>query len=81
MQPPSSPLSATPQGWTKEEIIAWRHRIGMTQAAAAEVLGVHLHAYKKWEYGDRRVSATVRRLAEVIERSRPDKSGEGGRSK
>ncbi|WP_158933118.1 DNA-binding transcriptional regulator [Acidisphaera sp. S103] len=72
MQPPSTP-SSNPQGWTKEEITAWRHRIGMTQAAAAEVLGVHLHAYKKWEYGTRRVSVPMRRLAESIERDRLNK--------
>ncbi len=81
MQPPSSRLSPNPQGWTKEAITAWRHRLAMTQADAATALGVHLHAYKKWEYGDRRVSVTVRRLAEAIERDRSDKSGEVGGSK
>ena len=56
--------------WAPEDLVAWRRRLDLSQAQAAEVLGVHVHALKNWEYGKRRISMVVRRLAEAIERER-----------
>lgn len=41
------------------EIKRARGTLGLSQQKMADVLGVHLMTYIKWEYGDRAVSAAV----------------------
>lgn len=48
----------------------WRERNGLTQARAAELLGVSLRSLQEWEHGrrpGRSVDALVRRLVAVLD--------------
>ena len=40
------------EGMDNTELRAWRKAKGMTQPIAAELLGVSLATYKRWEHGD-----------------------------
>jgi putative transcriptional regulator len=38
---------------TKEQVVAARHDAGMTQQQAADLLGVNIRSWKRYEYGER----------------------------
>ena len=40
---------------TPEQLKAWRKTEGLSQTKAAEVAGVKLRAWARWEHGDREV--------------------------
>jgi len=40
---------------TPEEIRNWRESAGLTQQQAADIAGVDLRSWQRWEYGERRV--------------------------
>jgi len=40
---------------TPEEIRDWREARDLTQAEAADIAGVDLRSWQRWEYGERRV--------------------------
>lgn len=42
--------------WTPEDLKAWRVRLGMTQAAAAEALGISRRSYIDREKPETRIS-------------------------
>lgn len=46
----------TDQAWTNEDLRAWRHRLGLTQAEAARALGITHRGYQKREAGDTPIS-------------------------
>ncbi len=56
--------------WTADDLRAWRGRLGLTQAMAADAFGVHLHALKNWEGGRRPVGPIIKRFAAALERER-----------
>ena len=41
-------------------------RLGLSQDGAAEMLGVTIHAYKKWRNGSRNPEGSALRLLEVL---------------
>jgi transcriptional regulator with XRE-family HTH domain len=49
-----------------EELRRLRERLGWTQGALADALGVHRVTVAKWEAGDRGIPEPVARLAERI---------------
>lgn len=51
--------------------VAWRKRVGLTQAELAETLGVNLSAVKKWEGGERKLPPYIGLLMAAIERRLP----------
>jgi DNA-binding transcriptional regulator YiaG len=53
---------------TGADVRAWRQRLGLTQAQAAEALGVSDRAIRAWERGDYEPGKPVARLMEAIER-------------
>ena len=55
-------------GWTREDLRAWRERLGWTQQRAADELCMHLYALRNVELGKRPVRGQTRLLAELIER-------------
>lgn len=52
---------------TPAEMQEWRARLGITQARAAEMIGVSARAVKYWEAGQRSIPATVERLCAALE--------------
>ena len=52
------------------EIKRWRKRLGITQARAAELLGVSLRAIKYYESGERQPRESVLRLAAMIRKEK-----------
>lgn len=46
-----------------DDLKAWRKRHGLTQAMAAQVLGLGLTGYQRQEYGERAVSTQTTLLA------------------
>lgn len=40
---------------TSLAILAWREAHGLSQADAAEIAGVELRTWQRWEYGEREV--------------------------
>ena len=51
--------------WTRDEIIAWRQRLGLSQADFASRLGVRQQTVSEWEtgkYAPRGASLTVLRM-------------------
>lgn len=42
------------------DLVAWRHREGLSQADAAEIAGVDLRSWQRWEYGERAVPQWLR---------------------
>src|ERR1700730_14049290 len=55
---------------TADDLKAWRARLGLTQAMAADAFGVHLHALKNWEGGRRPVATIIKRFAAALSRER-----------
>jgi transcriptional regulator with XRE-family HTH domain len=55
-------------GWTREDLRAWRERLGWTQQRAADELRMHLYALRNVELGKRPVRGQMGLLAELIER-------------
>jgi DNA-binding transcriptional regulator YiaG len=53
---------------TPTDVRAWRQRLGLTQAQAAEALGVSTRAIQAYEGGDYEPGKPVVRLMEAIER-------------
>ena len=53
--------------WPPEEFKAWRKRLGLTQAAAAEELGVTRRAIVHYERGARAISKMVRLACAAVE--------------
>lgn len=53
--------------WPPEEFKAWRKRLGLTQAAAAEELGVTRRAIVHYERGARSISKMVRLACAAVE--------------
>ena len=53
--------------WPPEEFKAWRKRLGLTQAAAAEELGVTRRAIVHYERGARSISKVVRLACAAVE--------------
>ncbi|MBY6265103.1 XRE family transcriptional regulator [Azospirillum sp. 412522] len=51
-------MQGTPEvpEWTPEDLKAWRGRMGMTQAAAADVLGISRRSYIDREKPEARIS-------------------------
>ena len=47
---------------TKEMVILARQKSGLSQAKAAAVVGCHLKAYQKWEYGTRAITPGLFKL-------------------
>jgi len=46
----------------------WRKRLGITQVAAAELLGVSERAVSRYENDERSISKTIALLAAYVER-------------
>ena len=55
---------------SKVAIKRWRKRLGITQARAAELLGVSVRAIKYYEAGERQPRESVVKLAAAIWRNR-----------
>lgn len=52
------------------ELLAWRERLGLTQAGAAEALKTPLGTYRHWEQGARRVPGVAEVACNLLERER-----------
>lgn len=46
---------------TPAQLLAWRRNLKLTQAGAADALGVHHDTYRQWETGRRRPSSLLER--------------------
>ena len=53
---------------TPTKMKQWRKRLGITQVAAAELLGVGERAVQRYEAEDRPISKTIALLAAYVER-------------
>ena len=56
---------------TASELRAVRGRLGLTQTALGQRLGVALRTVQSWEYGERSIPAPVERLLPLLEKERP----------
>ena len=45
--------------WAKEDLRSWRTRLGLTQARAAALLGVHVVTLCRWECGHAKPPAMI----------------------
>lgn len=52
---------------TADQLRAWRKRLGMTQAAAAEAIGISLRQYSYYETGRYPVPRPISLATEAIE--------------
>jgi DNA-binding transcriptional regulator YiaG len=52
---------------TPNDVAAWRARHRLTQGEAAQLLGVDLRSWRKWERGERRVSPLVARFLTILD--------------
>lgn len=57
---------------TANQLRAWRLRLDLTQAQAAEQLGMGLRTYIYLEQGERRITEAVRLATLWLEERRPD---------
>jgi DNA-binding transcriptional regulator YiaG len=66
--------------WTAEEILELRHRMGLSQAAMAEELGVRQQTVSEWETGRYQPRGASARLLGMLAESAAveDQSREGG---
>lgn len=67
--PAPVPIPVKPEtAWTKDDLRAWRHRLGIrSQVEAAALMGMKPDGYSKLEKGQRDVRAIHVRLARYIE--------------
>ena len=54
-----------------EELKAWRAKLGLTQAKAANRLQVSLHTYRGWEGGKRRNKLQAGPIRKLISQIKP----------
>ena len=58
---------------TPQQIKTARQAAGLTQAAAAQLVGVLLRSWQRWESGERKISATAWKLFKIKTERKMDK--------
>ncbi len=53
---------------TSADLLAWKKRLGLSNAQAARVLSLSVSGFRKQVYGERAVSDQTARIAELMER-------------
>ena len=60
---------------TAEQFKAWRNRLGLSQAAAGEALGLHRHTIRNYETGFSTVPKHVELACREVERAMGGNNG------
>lgn len=55
---------------TPKQFLAWRTRMGWTQAEAGDALGVSERQVRRYESGEQGISETIAKLCKVMEKTK-----------